>query len=244
MKNKKIVIVAVSLFSLLLIVGGVLAINRKRKLNSQKESLPEEDSRPLSLEEKPFLSLIPQGSIFKLLLTVSGANTEELEYEFDYDLKSGLTRGIAGSKIKLENGEGKKDLLLGSCSSGTCKYDEDVQKGKLIIGLKEGNKIRSFTAPFKILDSGDEGKTPDGLLEFSLARQPLGKYIFLTGGGLPKKIENKEILGGPYSFFSYVSGKVSFKEPETGQLYFFEEGRWQAVPGYQNLPLGTYLLVK
>jgi len=242
MKKKKIIIAA-SLLFLLLIVTGVLAVNKKRKSNSQKELLPQENSRPLSLEEKPFLSLVPQGSAYKLLLTVSKARTEELEYELNYELENGLTRGITG-KIKLENGEGKKDLLLGSCSSGTCKYDEDAQGGELIIGLKEGNKIRSFTAPFKILNSGDEEETPDGLLEFTLARQPAGKYILLTGGGLPQEIENKHILGGPYSFFSYLQGKISFKKPETGELYFFEEGEWQVVDHYQNLPLGTYLLVK
>jgi hypothetical protein len=90
--------------------------------------------------ERPIITLTPNEDATEVMLTIENLpeSVKTVDYELVY-LASGLERGVIGT-YTVSKGEAK--ILLGSCSSGVCKYDKGVTGGTLTIRYAvEGKKI-------------------------------------------------------------------------------------------------------
>ena len=71
----------------------------------------------------------------KATLTVTGipGKYTDIDYEFTYDTAEGVPRGVLGV-LEIEDGVAEKEVVLGSCSTNVCSYDEGVNK--VLVSLK------------------------------------------------------------------------------------------------------------
>ncbi|PIS15179.1 hypothetical protein COT63_01310 [Candidatus Shapirobacteria bacterium CG09_land_8_20_14_0_10_38_17] len=244
-KIKKISSKSIGIILIILVAVGFIlkfTVFKKSKIVSKLPVI--EQTQPLSLEEMPLVLLSPKEEGHQLLLQIKEAkDTDSLEYELIYELEEGLTRGASG-EIELIQGKGEKNILLGTCSSGTCKYDKGIVGGNLTISLKKGNKLRSFKTTFSFWDGSKIQQSSDGKLTIKLIGNRAAKYILLKGGGLPKPI-NREIIGGPYNLASELGNEKSeITLNSEGQLFFWDEKEWVTVENLESASLGTYIVVK
>ena len=239
-KTKKIILAVLAV----IIIGLVLRFTlfKKPKVTPQKPVV--EQVQPLSFEEMPLILLSPKEKGHELLLQVKGAkDIDSLEYELIYELEDGLTRGASG-EIELAQGKGEKNILLGTCSSGTCKYDEGVIGGELTISLKKGNKLRSFKTIFSFWDGSKAHQSIDEKLTIKFIDGKTTKYILLEGGGLPEST-NQEVIGGPYNFTSELGKeKIEITLNGDGQLLFWDGKEWVEIENLKSTSLGTYIIAK
>ncbi len=150
MKQKNFIILGI-VFFLILIVGGYLLFGNK----SQQEPVEENQS----LEEE-VITLKPEDIGLKIMASankkqvkfiidkLNGIRSIEYELSYEADAVSGdeqrISRGIAGEDV-IKPGMKKyesKFLDLGSCSSGTCRYDTGVESVNLLLKLtKDDGKV-------------------------------------------------------------------------------------------------------
>lgn len=78
--------------------------------------------------------------------------TELIEYELSYDaLVDGesVPKGVIGT-IDIEKGRATKDITLGTCSSGVCKFDEGVKLISVTLKFEGGYGAQLFEGEFEI----------------------------------------------------------------------------------------------
>ena len=169
---------------------------------------------PLSLEEMPYLVLSPKENNHYLVLELKKIkNADGVEFELIYELEDEISRGISG-KIDLEGEEAEKELMLGTCSSGTCRFDEGVTGGQIILNLLQGSQIRSLHTNFVIFEK--ESASPDGKINVEAAKR---NFLLLKAAVCLKLWEGKELLGGPYTLTS-ENQKVSLLLRQKREIYF------------------------
>ncbi len=225
----------------LLFIGSALFFFKGKSNNANEEGNPKPEIKALALEELPIVNLTAKNNGRELVLGIKTkqnfATLEKVEYELIYYLKDGLSRGAMG-EIELSNGEGEKEILLGTCSRDVCRYDEGVTGGKVIITLTKENQLHSFETNFAFLSNDTPYQSQD--LEINVAKETL---VVLEGGGLPV-IPSQEILAGPYTITAETgTGTISFKQITAGKLLFWNKNNWKEVEEHEDLPLGTYLLI-
>lgn len=136
-------------------------------LRSQKQEAPseikkEKASSIISIDrlpesERPIVSLTARPGGKELTLEIENIKKiENVEYELVY-LTEGVQRGVIGS-VRLKEGEDSvtRDLLLGTCSRGVCRYDKNVTGGTLTVTFR-GQKTYKFIKDFKL--KKEKGKT-------------------------------------------------------------------------------------
>lgn len=133
MKNKKIVIAATVIIILLVGLLGIKIGSQnadKKTVEQEIDSvLPDSEVIP-TVDDSVEVEVSANSAVTELTLTISNFpdGTDVIEYELAYETESGLLQGIPGT---IKNVSGKKSitrsgLTLGTCSSGTCKYDRGV----------------------------------------------------------------------------------------------------------------------
>ncbi|MDO8503172.1 MAG: hypothetical protein Q7S60_00630 [bacterium] len=207
--------------------------------------------RELPLAERPFAFLTPRtdGHEFKLAVSKIPAGTDALEYELVYKNSDGVTQGVPGS-VKLKGATTlERNLLLGSCSSGKCKYDEGVEKGTLTLRVRDsdGKLISKLETGFH-LQQGGPLSSADGNFKFTSSSLS-AKTFYLTMGtfglpaqtGLPVSAPG-EVSAGPYGVFTSgktsVSGTVSLG---SGKVYGWSGGKWTLLLDGKTSFLGTFI---
>ncbi len=208
-------------------------------------SKEQEVLRELPLAEKPFASLTPRtdGHEFKLAVSKIPAGTDTFEYELVYKNSDGVTQGVPGS-VKLKGATTlERNLLLGSCSSGKCKYDEGVEKGTLTLRLRnaDGELISKLETDFH-LQQGGPLSSSDG--NFKLTSSSLSaKTFYLTMGtfGLPMSAP-AGASSGPYGVFTSgnttVVGMVTLG---SGTIYDWNGSKWAMLEGGKTSSLGVFV---
>lgn len=238
-KNKKIILAAAVL---IVVIAGIFLIARKPNSTPEETGNLPDQAEPLNIAEMPIVRLTAKNSGRELTLyveTKQELTNDRIEYELIYYLEDGLSRGAMG-EIELVGGKGEKDILLGTCSRDVCRYDDGVTGGEVIISLAKNSQLHSFETKFAFLTS----TTPYQAEELEIGVDK-GSFIVLNGGGLPKMVEdNQEILAGPFVITAETGlGTVSFELTADGSLLVWDQGSWEEVEEYEDLPLGTYLLV-
>ncbi|MBI4033040.1 MAG: hypothetical protein HY377_00760 [Candidatus Blackburnbacteria bacterium] len=219
-----------------------------QKPTTTASSQKEEVLRELPLAERPFASMTPRtdGHEFKLAVSRIPSGIDALEYELVYKNSDGVTQGVPGS-VKLKGATIlERNLLLGSCSSGKCKYDEGVEKGTLTLRLRnaDGELIAKLETGFHLQQGGPLSST-DG--NFKLTSSSLSvKTFYLTMGtfGLPGSSPG-EVTAGPYGVFTSgktsISGTVSLGN---GQIYGWSGGKWTIAENGKITSLGVFVATK
>lgn len=213
MKKNLPIIVGVVIFVLLL-AGTFIWWRGKRARETQVPSpTPEGVLVETPLKERPFVTLTPRTDGREFTLEISRIkNTKTIEYELVY-LTQGLSRGVIGTiDLKGETTISRK-LLLGTCSRGVCKYDEDVTEGTLTLRFRSPEGTRKFVSDFHLQQGGKELTSIDGNFKLE-GKLSLGTfYLTMPTIGLPQDFEG-ETIGGPYGVFT-VGSKVIKNGKET-----------------------------
>ena len=142
MQNKLALAGIAAVIVMVIIVGFIFMQNSKKATVAEDEPTLEETAIQMTAED------------IGLVLTPNAANTEitmeitdvskfnSFEYEMNYDAQVDgemVPRGAIGSG-EVEGDSIKREITIGTCSSGKCKYDTGVNKVSFIIrlNLKDG----------------------------------------------------------------------------------------------------------
>jgi len=217
MKNKNLSIALVVGFVLL--VAGIVFFFLRPKKEVAQEVQPVEKTRleitDVPLEERPFLALNPINGGKEIGVEISNfGQVESVEYELTY-MSEGFSRGAIGS-VKIDSEEAiEKELLLGSCSSGTCKYDKGVEGGSLTLRIKDDEGTKKLISDWQLYQNEEVLASTDGVFEITNSSFEKGTFIVASTLGLPGPIEKGEVVAEPYGVFGSLKSpkslEVSFK---------------------------------
>ncbi len=240
-KKQKIILAAVIFFLIVTAGAVVLFRNRdKEKENQTDISLPQ--TKTLTIDQLPIVKLTGRNRNRELTLYLEAAKGQfdsKVEYELIYHLEAGLSRGVMG-EIQLIEDRGEREIILGTCSRGVCRYDEGVIDGEIIISLNKENQLHSFETKFFFLDAN----SPYQASNLKISTKETTMLIALEGGGLPAPAPNgQEIIAGPFVVTSETGSETISFELKEGLLLVWGQGSWERVENLESLPLGTYLLV-
>lgn len=157
MKNKQIII-AVAVVVVLLLAGGIFVLMKKSPTaNSTAEKMASLDEDVIKLSPSDIglkINALSNNHQIKFSLSKAEGITH-IEYELSYEADSAagssedgegsgrITRGVAGEDtIDNQSTYTSKALDLGSCSSGTCRYDKGVTGVHLLLKVtKSDDKV-------------------------------------------------------------------------------------------------------
>jgi hypothetical protein len=141
----------------------------------------------------------------------------------------------------------ERDLLLGTCSSGRCRYDEGVEDGTFTLRLRDedGKLISKLETRFYLQKGGLKLSSADN--DFSLSSTKLSKntyYIVVGTFGLPKDAPG-DVVGEPYGIFTKGSTKVSGSIDLDGEgtLYGYNGSKWVELADGETSFLGTFVKI-
>lgn len=229
-KNWLIVLIVVAVVSLA--VGGFLVLRKGPSSTGELEA--EGLLLETSLEERPLTMLIPRDDGKEFNLEISRIkNAETVEYELVY-LTQGLSRGAIGSVNLRGKTSLERKLLLGTCSRGVCKYDEDVSEGTLTLRFRSPEGVRKFISDFHLQQGDKQLVSPDGNFQLEGSFSASAFYLTMNTVGLPGNFDG-QVVAGPYGVFTAGSkvvknGRVSLtlaEENAEAKLYFWSGSGWQ-----------------
>jgi hypothetical protein len=154
-KNKNAVIVGVII---LVLVGAGLLLTRGGDSAgdgaNKRTTLPDVEVFP-TVDASVIVKLEPDKLMQNVTLSVDNypASTSSLEYELSYDaLVDGepIPKGVIGT-IEVDGEETiSKEITLGTCSSGTCKYDDGIKSIHVTLKFVGSYGAKLFTGDFKM----------------------------------------------------------------------------------------------
>lgn len=150
MRNKGVIVGVVILIVIVGVAGaGYFLMNSSKTDEIVEEEVSEREIKDVSADEIGLeLSLrADKKAVFMTLSKLDGIESLEYEATFDAQVKdpeSGevlvVPRGSGGSlEIKANEKQIKREVILGTCSSGTCKYDKVISDVKFIIRINFSN---------------------------------------------------------------------------------------------------------
>ncbi|HLC94188.1 MAG TPA: hypothetical protein VJH96_01315 [Patescibacteria group bacterium] len=149
--NKKILIVGI--IAVIIIVGFfvIKALSKQKPPPEETDTiLPEAEVIP-TISEDVDVTLTALSSKKEVMLTVGKipAGTASIEYELSYIAKGGLPKGVIGT-IDITGTEIERKITLGTCSSGSCVYDQGVEQVKVLLKFNGDYGSRLFEKEFEI----------------------------------------------------------------------------------------------
>lgn len=175
--------------------GGVVVPTqkpRKTDVNVNKEPL----------ENRPFVRLEPRDDGKAVVMTIVELKkkAQDVEYEIEYSSGS-LLQGAFGTLDSLDTLPIKKEILLGSCSTGgKCTYNTNVTGGDL--SLRFGNPDYSLKSEWSFTERALKLKTFSSrdakfTLDVSKAKNSANFVIVHLAPGYPGTL-SKTVVAGPY----------------------------------------------
>lgn len=244
--NKALSILLVVVIILGLIGGGAFFFFKSStKTPISKVQEEEEVVKELPLEQKPYVSLTPRtdGHELHLLVSKIPSGTTAVEYDLFYTNADGINQGATGSGKTNGGTTLERDVLLGSCSSGKCKYDEGVEKGTFTLKLRDSNgKLTAkMQTEFHLQKNGGKLTSADG--KFTLTSSNLSKtgyYLVMNTIGIPQNSPGN-IASGPYGVFTKASIKVSGTVSLSGGTVYIFSTKWTPLESGKTSSLGTFI---
>lgn len=144
MKNKLVLLGGIAVIVVAIVAGFLFMQNNKKSAEPIEEETVEEQALQLKAEDIG-LKLTPNANNTEVTMEitdVSKFNSFDYEMSYDADVEGEIVpRGAIGSG-KVESGESSitREITIGTCSSGKCKFDKGVTKISFIIrlNLKDG----------------------------------------------------------------------------------------------------------
>ena len=266
---KKILVIFIILA--ILTGGGFFAYQKffqKEKAEETKKVITKKKPQInlLELEKRPFVILLPRIDGHELFVTIDGLKMGEdsVEYELEYQAGTMLQGAFGRIDFQEEPVPVTKKLLLGSCSKGKCKYDEDVSGGSLTLYFegKEDYGVKGEFTLNKMSEKKGVFSSKDEKISLDVGKTGLASGTFvvvLDTIGLPEEI-NTKVLAGPIGFFtaseqSIKKATLTFKEIKEditdAKILCWNEKEWQEYEvetegeeaSAQIGQLGTFILV-
>lgn len=123
--DRKPLLIALAVVIVILVVGGVFLMGRRSTKAPQATApSPTSDVIP-TVDSSVKVSLSPAEAGKEVVLSVSGIpkTTTSIDYELSYNTAAQGLQGVIGTlTVKPGETSAKKQLTLGTCSSGTCVY--------------------------------------------------------------------------------------------------------------------------
>lgn len=236
--NKILPIILVVVIVLGVIVGGAYYFFKKSIATPVEQTQEiEEIGLELSLEEKPYASLTPRADGHELHLSVTRLSKDvaTVEYDLFYTNADGVKQGATGSGKTNSSTKLERDILLGSCSSGKCKYDEGVEEGTFVLKLRDvkGKLISKMQTDFHLQKASKDLASSDGVFHYTSSVLPTGKafYLVMNTFGVPSMPTGAGVKFGPYGVFSSgkaYKGNVAING-NNGNLYGWNGTKWVAI---------------
>lgn len=240
-----------SYLPIFLLVGGLLVVSlvgfavfnlrsRETPVENKEEVVP---SVPA-----PFVTLTPDSAGRELTLNVSKIDqtVASLEYELVYNTQANVLQGVPGTVDVTGQTSISRQLTLGTCSSGVCRYDKGVKDITLTIRLrnKSGKLLNKFSSGVALSTKEKKLTSADGKFTFALDKTPVGYYVVTQTGAVPSDPPG-ELTSGPYGVFTsggtLQSGTVTLTG---GKIYLWDGKAWQELSNGKTKTLGTFVTVK
>lgn len=140
MKNKWAMLGIGAVIVVVLVAVGVYMMNSKK---AQEGTGPEITAEEEAIEMKPEeigLELTPNAAVTEVTMKINDVSKfTAFDYEMSYDALVNdelVPRGAIGSgEVNPGDSSIERKITIGTCSSGTCKYDKGVKKISFIIRL-------------------------------------------------------------------------------------------------------------
>lgn len=149
--NKKTTMILGGIFLVLFIFFGYwLLIGRKATVNKNVQIAPSDGAMP-TIDSSVIISLTALTGKKEVLLSIKNMpkNTNSLGYILTYETVEGGMQGIQ-STAEITGSDFEKKITLGTCSSGTCVYQNIKSTIKLELVFKGDNGDKYFTKEYKI----------------------------------------------------------------------------------------------
>ena len=140
--NKKLILI-ILLAILILILITFFLIRKDKEEVQNKINIPTSQIIP-TVDASVKINLIPLNQKKSVLLSIKNipAKTKKIEYVISYETEDGGLQGV-NSTVAVNSSDFEKEILLGTCSSGTCVYHRIKNSLKLELMFKGdyGEKI-------------------------------------------------------------------------------------------------------
>lgn len=124
--NKKIVAGIVAI----LVVVGIFLYTRMGQKKQEPAQVKQEEQLDLipTVDKSTSVGIVSKTGSKEIRLDIFGIpkGTTSVDYELSYQTKSQGTQGVIGTVTTFTDDTLKKDITLGTCSSGKCVYHELV----------------------------------------------------------------------------------------------------------------------
>lgn len=157
MKNKNILVTGAIV--LILVVGGFLLTSRNgdssKKSVKDTSTLPDNEVIP-TVDSSVEVTLTADKLLHEATLTVNSypEGTTGIQYALSYDASvdgENVPKGVVGDlKIEPKSTTTSKQVTLGTCSSGTCKYDKIMSKVTVELKFKGDYGSKLYKGEFDL----------------------------------------------------------------------------------------------
>lgn len=150
--NRKTMMILGGVFLVLFIFFGYwLFIGRKTSTNKKNEQIAQSGGAVPTIDSSVEISLTALAGKKEVLLSIKNMpkNTNSLGYILTYETVEGGMQGIQ-STAEITGSDFEKKITLGTCSSGTCVYQNIKSTIKLELVFKGNNGDKYFTKEYKI----------------------------------------------------------------------------------------------
>lgn len=211
--KKKLILIIIILAILILTASLFAYFKFARKPKAKPEAgepadVQVETINELEVVKRPYVILAPREDGKELFLTISNLKMGETNVEYELEYQAGtMIQGVFGRiDFAQDNPPATKKLLLGSCSKGKCKYDEDVSGGTLTLrfsGTKDYVLREDFTLNLMFEKEGVFAlrNAKVGLDVGSSGLSASTYVVAMSSFGLPVEVEG-ELVAGPIGFFT------------------------------------------
>lgn len=240
---KKILPFIILIIGVGVVVGVFLFMKSKNISKEEVQEVETEEIIPdISFDKRPVLSLVPSddGHWLKLRIEKILIDAATLDYELTYKVPDGRTQGVPGT-VKLTTKEDiEKELLLGSESSGKFRYDEGVERGNVVLRLRDGNGklVAKFETEFFLQSGKAEITTPAGIYILDKSNQEIF-YVSMDSIGYPGAYSGDVDVA--FGIFS-SSLKGNSGEFESDNIRFYDDGEWVELDENKSSDTGFFLL--
>jgi len=151
--NKKIAAGAVVVFIIVFGFAWWAIFGKSSNTNApeQTEKVLMEGEVMKPVEKSVKVQLVRDSSGKKAVLTINGIPQKytEIEYKLAYNTGAGVPRGVLGT-IQVDGEMYEKDIVLGSCSTNICTYDEGVNEVDATLKFNSSSGSTIFEKKFKL----------------------------------------------------------------------------------------------
>ena len=222
---------------------GVFFFIRAR---GKEEVVEDETVAEIPFDKRPFVSLTPSNDGHWLYLSIEGIKVDaaSLDYELLYSLPDGRTQGVPGT-VKLDGQSGvERELLLGSESSGTFRYDEGVEKGTFTLRFRsdKGKLVGKLTTDFSMQSGVDEVASVDGMFIYAFSEELDDYFVAMETFGVPDSFEGT-LQKGPYGVFSSAESELEgMVKLEGGTIQAWLDSSWETLSEGESSDIGVFIV--